>query len=159
MLLSAAFVGLGWFLLGQPDTPKRIAWFSIGFFGLGLPIGLYQLLNRRPQLILNDVGVFDRDMHHEFINWEIIQDVYLVTMHEQPFICLAVDKTFEPSHRKSKFRQGVARLNKELGFQELNISLGFINIDPMRLTDFILSMRGAEKSERAELVREAIAKL
>ena len=157
MLGSAAFVAIGCWMLGQPDSPRWIAWLSIGFFGLGVPLGLFQLIDRRPQITVNDVGIFDRTTHHEFINWEIIQDVYLAEIHSQMFICLVVDEAFEPSRRKSKFKQGVASLNKELGFQELNISLGFLNIDPMRFAEFILAMRGAQPSERQALVRNAIA--
>lgn len=156
-LLCSAFVGLGWFELNQTVAPKWIAWSCIGFFGLGIPIGLYQLLDRRPQIIINDVGVLDRNMHHEFINWEIIQDAYLVEMHRQKFLCLIVDQAFEPSRRKGKYKQAVASLNKELGFQELNISLGLISIDAIRFAEFILAMRGAKPAEREAMVQKAIA--
>lgn len=159
LLGCAAFVALGCFMLGQPDAPRWVAWASIGFFGLGIPVNLFQLLDRRPQIIVNDVGVFDRIMHHEFINWEIIQDVYLAEVNRQVFICLVVDQAFEPSRRKGKFRQSVASLNKELGFQELNISLGFVKIDAFRFAEFILAMRGAAPPEREALVRKAIANL
>ncbi len=159
VLLCSVFVGLGYFMLGRPDAPQGIAWLSIGFFGLGFLFGLYQLLDRRPQIIVNEFGVFDRTTHHEFINWEIIQDVYLIAVNRQKFICLVVDEAFEPSRKKNKFRQGVASLNKEFGFQELNISLGLVSIDTMRFAEFILAMRGAEQPEREGLVREAIANL
>ena len=146
-------------MLGQPDAPRWVAWMSIGFFGLGIPVSLFQLLDRRPQIIVNDVGVFDRMMHHEFINWTLIQDVYLAEVNKQTFVCLVVDEAFEPSRRKGKFKQGMANLNKELGFQELNISLGFVNTNALRFAEFILAMRGAAPPERGELVRKAIANL
>ncbi len=157
LLGSGAFVAVGWWMLGEPNAPTWAAWLSIGFFGLGLPLSLFQLLDRRPQIIVNDVGVFDRMMHHEFINWKIIQDAYLVEIHGQPFLCLVVDEAFEPSRQKSKFKQGVARLNRGLGFQELNISLGFVNVDIVRFAEFILAMRGAAPPEREKLVRKALA--
>lgn len=155
----AAFVGIGCFMLGRPDAPQWVAWASIGFFGLGIPVCFVQFFDRRPQIIVNDVGVFDRTMHHEFINWEIIQDVYLVEVHKQNIICLIVDQAFVPSRRKGKFRQSVATLNKELGFQELNISLGFVSIDAPRFAEFILAMRGAAPPEREVLVQKALANL
>jgi hypothetical protein len=159
LLGSSIFVAIGWWMLGDPDSSKWAAWLCIVFFGLGIPLGLSQLFDRRPQIIVNDVGVFDRTMHHEFINWEIIQDAYLVEIHKQTFLCLVVDEAFEPSRQKGKFKQGVASLNKGMGFQELNISLGFVNIDVVRFAEFILAMRGAAPPERAALVRKAIAKL
>ncbi|UOQ99323.1 hypothetical protein MUN81_07440 [Hymenobacter sp. 5317J-9] len=155
----AAFVAIGCLMLGRPDAPRWVAWASIGFFGIGLLVSLFQLLDRRPQIIVNDVGVFDRMMHHEFINWALIQDVYLAEVNKQAFICLVVDEAFEPSRRQGKFKQGMASLNKGMGFQELNISLGFVSIDAFRFAEFILAMRSAEAPQREALVRKAIANL
>ncbi|MBJ6110206.1 hypothetical protein JAO73_14380 [Hymenobacter sp. BT523] len=159
LLGCGAFVALGIFLAVRGATPPWGPWVCIGFFGLGLPLSLFQLLDRRPQIIVNEFGVFDRTAHHEFINWEIIQSAYLVQMHRQQFICLVVDAAFEPSRRKGKFQQGMAKLGKDLGFQELNISLGYIDVDPRRFAAFILAMRGAAPPKRETLVKNAIANL
>ena len=157
LLGCGAFVALGVWLLGQPDTPSLVAWLSIGFFGLGIPIALFQLLDRRPQLIINEIGIFDRLAHRDFINWEIIQEAYLAEVNRQPFICLVVDEAFEPSRSKGRFKRSMARLNKELGFQELNLSLAYLSVDAPRLTAFIRAMREATLPERTFLVRQAIA--
>ena len=154
-----AFVAVGCLMLSQPSAPRMVAWASIGFFGLGIPVCLFQLFDRRPQIIVNDVGIFDRTTHHEFINWEIIRDVYVAEINRQAFICLVVEEAFEPSRRKGKFRQRVASLNKEMGFQELNISLAFVGVDAIRFAEFILAMRGAAPPERQTLVQKAIANL
>jgi hypothetical protein len=153
------FVALGFFLLREPNTPRWVAWLSIGFFGLCLPVGLFQLFDRRPQIIVNELGIFDRTTHRNFINWEIIQDAYLVEIHKQPFICLIVDEAFEPSRTKGKFGRSLAQLNKAMGFQELNITLGYVSVNAERLAEFILAMRSAEKPERVFLVEKAIANL
>lgn len=159
LLGCAAFVAISCVMLGRPDAPQWVAWAGIGFFSLGFPVGIYQLLDRKPQIIVNEFGVFDRHSHHEFINWEIIQDVYVATVHNHSIICLVVDEAFEPSRRKSRLEQGVARVNKEMGFQELNIALGFVSVDAMRFAEFILAMRNAERPVREELVQQAIANL
>ena len=159
MALCAGFVALGWFDLNYTDAPRWVGWACMGFFGLGVVAGLMQLFDRRPQIIVNDVGVFDRMMHHEFINWEIIRDVYPAEVHRQPFICLVVDAAFEPSRRKGKLQQSLAGINKELGFQELNIPLGYVRVDALRFAAFIQAVRGSTPPERAELVRKAIANL
>ena len=159
MLGSAAFVGLGIYLLTKPTTKPWQAWVCIGFFSLGILIGLYQLLDRRPRIIINEVGLFDRTTHHEFINWEIIQDVYLAEMQHQQFICLVVDAAFEPSRKQGRIKRELAGLNKGLGFQELNIWLGSVNTDAVRFAEFIRAMRGAAPLEREALVRKAIANL
>jgi len=157
MLLCSLFVAGGIFMLNQADSPKLIAWLITLFFGLGYPAGLYQLLDRRPQIIINEIGIFDRTTHHDFINWEIIQDAYVSEMHKQTFICLVVNEEFEPSRKKGKFRQTVAELNKELGFQDLNLSLYYVNINAVRLLDFILVARTAERTQRENLLKQLLA--
>jgi hypothetical protein len=159
LLGCAAFVAIGCWMLTRLDAPQWVAWASIGFFGLGIPVSLFQLFDRRPQIIVNDVGIFDRTTHHEFINWEIIRDVYLAEINRQAFICLVVEEAFEPSRQKGKFRQQLASLSKGLGFQELNISLAFVRIDALRFAQFVQAMRNAAPPEREALVRKAIANL
>ncbi|MBC6697541.1 STM3941 family protein [Hymenobacter sp. BT190] len=153
LLGSGAFVALGIFLLRQPGTPSWVAWSCIGFFGLGIPGGLYQLLDRRPQIIINEVGIFDRTTYHSFINWDIIQNAYLVRVHGQKILCLVVSAEFEPSRTQGAVRQSLAQLSKGLGFQELNISLGMIRIDELRFTQFLLAMTQAERpADRTQLL-------
>jgi hypothetical protein len=159
ILLCSIFVVPSALLLLYDDRAPWQLWLGIAFFGLGYPLGLYQLLDKRPQIIINEVGVFDRTAHQEFINWEIIQDVYLAKMHNQHFICLVVDEAFEPSRTKSAWKRGLAQLNKDMGFQELNINLAYIKVDAQRLAEFIALMRTAEKPERTFLVEKAIANL
>ncbi|MVN78550.1 hypothetical protein GO988_19640 [Hymenobacter sp. HMF4947] len=157
MFLCSLFVAAGILMLNQADSPKLIAWLAILFFGLGYPAGLYQLFDRRPQIIINELGIFDRTTHHDFINWEIIQDAYISEVHKQTFICLVVNEEFEPSRKKGKFRQTVAELNKELGFQELNLSLSYVGIDATRLLHFILVARTAERPQRETLLQQLAA--
>ncbi|MCU7551380.1 hypothetical protein OCK74_19820 [Chitinophagaceae bacterium LB-8] len=156
LFLSSIFVIAGIFLLNQPNTSKAMSWLCILFFGLGIPIGLFQLLDRRPQIIINELGIFDRMVHQDFINWEIIHDAYLVSIHRQKFICLVVDEQFEPSNAKGKFGRNMASLSKAIGFQELNINVGNVDVDAERLMAFILAMRTADKPSRETLVKKAI---
>ena len=151
-LLSSVFVIGGIYMLYQPSTSRTMAWSTIIFFGLGFPLALYQLFDRRPQIIINEIGILDRTIHSDFINWEIIEDAYLVDVHGQKFICLVVDQLFEPSRSKGVLRKQVAGLSKVFGFQELNINLSNVNIDAQRLTEFILAMRTTEMSMRASVI-------
>jgi hypothetical protein len=150
ILLCSPFVLGGMFMLSQEDAPKWIAWMCVGFFGLGYPVALFHLFDRRPQIIINEVGIFDRMAYADFINWEVIRDAYIMGVHGQKFICLIVDEAYEP---KIKTRNFVKRLNKDLGFQELNISLGQINIDEEKLGRFILTMSSVPQPKRKELIK------
>jgi hypothetical protein len=152
ILLCSIFVVVGIWLLST-DTPRWIAWLNIGFFGLGYPVGFFHLLDRRPQIIINELGIFDRTTNQDTINWEIIKDAYLVDVHGQKFICLIVDENFEPSKKKGLPHRTMAGLNKTLGFQELNISLGQLKIDEQKLGQFIMAMSRADKPAREEIIK------
>lgn len=159
LLLSTLFVAGGIFMLQQADAPRWAAWLCIVFFGMGIPLGFFQLLDRRPQILINEWGIFDRTLHRDFINWEIIRDAYLASVNGQQFICLVVDKEFEPSKKKGGIQRQLASLNKELGFQELNLNVGSVQVDAARLTAFILAMKSAEKPGRAALMARSLADL
>lgn len=150
------FVAAGFFILTAGKASPVMAWLTIGFFGLGIPISLFQLLDRRPQIIVNEIGIFDRTAHKDFINWEIIQDAYIGKVQQETFICLVVTEEFEPSSHKSGFKKRMAGLSKAIGFQELNISLGNVNVDAERMAEFILAMRSAEKGNRQSLIKKRL---
>jgi hypothetical protein len=140
MLLCSVFVIPSIFLSPETDATPWVNWFIIGFFGLGYPIGLFNLLDRRPQVIINEIGIFDRMMFADFIPWEVIQDAYLLSISRQKFICLVVEKQYEPSRKKRWFVRTMYTVNKDLGAQELNIVLGHIAINEKKLLSFILQM-------------------
>jgi hypothetical protein len=150
------FVAAGIFILTAGKANPAMAWLTIIFFGLGIPLGLFQLLDRRPQIIINETGIFDRTAHKDFINWEIIQDAYIVKVRQETFICLVIPEEFEPSAHKSGFKKRMASLSKAIGFQELNISLGNLDVNAERMAQFILTMRSADTVNRQSLIRKKL---
>lgn len=129
---------------------------SIGFFGLGYPVGLFHLLDRRPQIIINEIGIFDRTTYKDFINWEVIQGAYPIDISGQKFVCLVVDEKYEPSTNKGKISKSVSNFSKEIGAQELNISLGQITVDEIKLTEFILTMINVRPENRKEKLNDRL---
>jgi hypothetical protein len=157
ILGSLAFVLLGVWELQSGAVPAWIAWTSILFFGIGLPLGLFHFFDRRPQIIINEIGVFDRTTHADFINWELIQHAYPIKISGQPFICLVVDEQFKPSKKKSFLQRQIAKMNEAVGAQELNIQLAQVGkVDMTQLTEFILLMRTATRAERKEQLLKAL---
>jgi len=150
---SLAFVFLGALLIVKAGHPI-IGWLCVLFFGLGIPIGLFNLFDRRPQIIINDIGIFDRTIHKEIINWELIHNAYPISIHSNTFICLVIDENFRPSKKKGKFYNKVVDLNHAIGAQELNINLGQTNIDEIKLTEFILRMIVADRPTKTSLIKQ-----
>lgn len=151
MLLCSVFVALGIWILPEKQL---VGWCCIGFFGLAYPIGIYNLIDKKPMIIINEIGIFDRNANQEFINWELIHDAYPINISGQKFICLIIDEKFKPSRKKGKFYKSAVKLNETIGAQELNIHLGQIEkIDEIKLTEFILQMSKADKNTKTELLK------
>ncbi|WP_417942995.1 STM3941 family protein [Flavobacterium sp. RS13.1] len=153
LLGSTAFVVIGFFI--KAENPF-IAWLCIGFFGLGIFVGLFNLFDRRPQIIINEFGIYDRNTLKDFINWELIYDAYLINIRSQKFVCLVIDEKYRPSNNKNKWYKLAAKLNEEIGAQEMNISLGHIDINAERFLEFILKMNGGEVEIRSKLLEDGI---
>lgn len=152
IFLCSIFVASGiWGILHK--MPGWLAWLNIGFFGLGYPVGLYHFFDRRPQIIINHLGIFDRTACKNLINWEIIQDAYLIDIHHEKFICLVVDEEFKPSKTRSSLYKQTAQFNMAIGAQELNIYLGQVRVNPRKLTELILLMRRAIKTDTKESIQ------
>ncbi len=139
---------------GGTETDLIMGWIGTCFFSLAIPVGLFHLLDKRPQMIINENGIFDRTlMHNEFINWETIEDAYPMNIHGQHYICLCIPEEFKPSKKKSRFHKSVSNLNELMSFQEMNINMSQLDANTMVMTEFIIVMAKTEKSERIELLK------
>ncbi|WEK20717.1 MAG: hypothetical protein P0Y49_06145 [Candidatus Pedobacter colombiensis] len=155
LFLCSIFVGLGILGIKAHWMSGWIAWLNIGFFGLGYPVGIFHLLDKRPQIIINEIGIFDRTINNNIINWGVIKDAYPINIHQQKFICLVVDEEFVPSKKKGGLYKQTVKFSEAIGAQELNISLGQIEIDVIKLTEFILLMIKATPVDKSNLLINA----
>jgi hypothetical protein len=156
LFLCSIFVLGGFVLIKFTDSPKWVGWMSIGFFGLGYPVALFHLFDRRAQILINEIGIFDRTTYSDFINWEVIHGAYPLDISGQRFVCLVVEQQYEPSMKKGKFSKSLSRLSKEFGGQELNISLGQISVDEVRLAELILTMIKIAPEKRKEILNQKL---
>lgn len=152
MLLCSVFVVPSvLFLIYGDGTETWISWMCIGFFGLGYPAGAYVLFDRRPQIIVNEVGIYDRTVLKDFINWELIHDAYIGKINNACFIALVMKDNVDLTGIVNATAAG---LNKALGFQELNINLSNVKVDEARLAQFIVAMSRADKQERRNHLKQ-----
>ena len=157
ILVSSLFVIPSIFFLVNGEETERLKFLlCIGFFGLGYPLGLSFILDRRPQIILNETGIFVRNLSDKIINWEIIKDAYPARINKQHFICLKVDDEYSPARSKGRIYRSVVKLNKELGFQELNIWTDNIKVDNQKLLNLIQQSIHADHSRRKTLIESGM---
>lgn len=152
---SAIFVALGLFLVLKSDKSGAISagWANLAFFGMGLLVGLYTLFDKRPHIVLNDIGIKIRGLK-ETVNWEVIQDAYPGMISGQEMIALVLHPDYQPSKNKGFIGKKLAKLNKQIGFQEINIPTSNVNVNTIELLTFILLMIKAEKNERKQLITQ-----
>lgn len=152
ILLTIPFVGLSLYdiIIHSDIMPIAFDWFCLCFFGLGIPLGIFNLFDRRPIITINEIGIYDRISYNDFVNWNLIKDAYLRDVHNQKFICLVLDDKAIPLLKINKKLKG---LSKALGFQEVNISLGQLRkIDEQKFVEFIKAMSDANMSTRINLL-------
>lgn len=151
--MSIPFVVIGvWMILQEPTgtTNYIMGWLCASFFGLGIPIGLFQSFDRRPQIIINENGIWDRTTKQDEIKWEQIIDAYPLDIFSQKFISIVSDDTFIFKKKPYKW---AAKINKEIGAQNLNLHLGQIIIDQNKLTGLINDLAKAKKKDRNKTIQ------
>ena len=74
-----------WSLLnGATETTDYIMeWFGASFFGLATLVGIFHSVDRRPQIIINENGIWDRTTNQDEIKWEQIKDSYPLDIFNQ----------------------------------------------------------------------------
>jgi hypothetical protein len=150
-LLTLPFVLGGFFLIanGKPASDDKLwGWVCVCFFGLGIPVGLMQLFDRRPQVILNNEGIWDRAAKAGIINWNAIQGAHIITIQRQRFICLELDDAVAVSLKANKL---LAELNKMAGGESVNILVSSLKVDGDKLFTLINSMIEPEADKEALL--------
>lgn len=153
LALCLPFVLIGVWMISEKQNGTfdyYMGWFIASFFGLGIPVSIFNFLDRRAQIIINENGIWDRTTKQDEIKWEQIRESYLIDIYNQKFISIVVDETF--IFKKNAF-SWLNKLNKYVGAQELNINLSQIKIDENKLTDFINNIRISEKYQRNNLIK------
>lgn len=152
--LTLPFVAIGiWMIFEKPvgSSDYIMAWLCTCFFGLGIPIGLFQTFDRRPQITINENGIWDRTTKQDEIKWEQIKDAYPLNIYKQKFVCLVLDDTFEI---KKKLYKWAAKINEDIGAQKVNLLVSQLRIDERTMTKFIKRMSKTEKQNRASVIKE-----
>lgn len=154
LALTIPFVVIGIWMINKESintTNYIMGWICTCFFGLGIPIGLFHIFDKRPQIIINEIGVWDRTTNQEEIKWEQIIEAYPLDIFDQKFISLVTDDSYI---FKKKTYKWASKINKAVGAQQLNLQLGQINIDENQLTELINKLCKARKEDRIKIIKE-----
>jgi hypothetical protein len=149
-ILSSIFVIPSiWFITTERQTEKTF-WFGLCFFGIGFLLSLFNILDRRVQIIITKIGIWDRTSRQGIIKWEYIENANDVQIFKQIFIAL---KTNEKFVIKKKLYRWAKNLNNAVGGKEANLNVSYIKVDIEKFITFINVMRD-ENIEGREKVME-----
>jgi hypothetical protein len=155
LLGSIAFVSLGILFLQFPQEfggvgASRvdlgflyvIGWVSILFFGAcGIAI-VKQLFDRRPRLILDDRGIFDRTLGTPLIPWSSIQSANIVQVRRTKFIALLLVDEEDRVAALPAAKRLVSAANRGLGFGRFNLSLSALDVPADQILQVIQEQIG-----------------
>ena len=148
--LSAIFVIPSiWFIATEIETDK-IFWFCLCFFGSGFALSVFNILDRRAQIVITKIGIWDKSFKQETIKWEYIKEANDVQIFRQVFIALKIEDSFI---FKKKLYKWAEYLNKTCGAQEINLNISYIKVDIEKFITFINIMKN-ERIENREKVME-----
>lgn len=151
--LTIPFIVIGiWMINKEPvGTTNYIGWLCTCFFGLGIPVGIFQTFDRRPQIIITTSGIWDRTTKQNEIKWEQIKEAYPLDIYKQKFVSLIVDDTFV---MKKKLYKWAARINEAIGAQKVNLLVSQLKIDEHTMTNFINEIVSTEKANRQSVIKK-----
>ena len=130
LFISLAFVGTGTLIIATGKN-ALVGWASVLFFGAGGLVFVWQLVDARPRLIINNQGIMDRTLGVGVIPWKEIRDAYKRSINGNDFICLELYNP-EPYWQKlSAVKRAMSSANRTLRFTDfsLNLSLAAVNAD------------------------------
>lgn len=160
-LICFVFVVIGVFIVLQANAWQ--GWLALLFFGFGALISLVMIFDKRPQIIINQKGIaykkaiWKKYNPDEIIEWETIESVYWASVNNNKFICLKI--TPKEPKKQNLAQKSLSRLNKAMGFEEVNVPLSLIKIDANKLVDFLVSMTLSNEAQREELIQNFIIPL
>lgn len=150
LFLSSIFVIPSIFFIITERQTKFIFWFCLLFFGLGFLISIFNIFDKRVQIIINEIGIWDRSINQEIIKWEFIKNAYRIEIHKQVFISIKTDRKFL---MKKKVYKWASFLNKASGAQNININFSYINNDIEKTITLINNLKNEDIQEREKLIQ------
>lgn len=137
LIASMGFVAGGALIVWKGEAPL-VGWTSILFFGAGVLVFAWQLVDARPRLVINEQGINDRTLGIGMIPWSEIAGAYVNSINNIDFICLVLRNPEEYRSRLSPVKRFMSPANRALGCTDFIINLAGINVPTPAIFELIL---------------------
>jgi hypothetical protein len=135
LIASIGFVVAGiWMVM----RGKPFGWAAIVFFGSSLPLFIWQIVDSRPRLVVDEHGVTDRTLGVGRIPWGDIEVAYVRSINGNDFICLELRNREKYWQKLSKVKRAMAAANRGLGFTDFNLNLSGVDVNTDELFELIM---------------------
>ncbi len=119
-----------------PDQPiiNYLGGFGLFIFGSLALLSLGLALDRKPRLIINSEGIYDRTLKTGIIDWYDIENVYLQKIGNSRFICFILkdeEKYLLENHHQQSEKNSI--IKDQFGMETINISIDGLEIDDKEL--------------------------
>jgi|GEM_PF-836281 len=137
LMVSMAFVAGGALIVWKGEAPL-VGWASILFFGAGVLVFAWQLLDTRPRLVINEQGINDRTLGIGILPWSEIAGAYVHSINNIDFICLILRNPEEYRSRLSPIKRFMSPANRALGCTDFIINLAGISVPTQAIFELVL---------------------
>lgn len=120
LIASVGFVVAGVAMLVKGNW---FGWVAIIFFGSGIPLFVWQIMDARPRLVIDEHGVLDRTLGVGRIDWLDIEVAQVMSIAGNDFIALELRDPEKYWGRLSSVKRAMASANRRLGFSDFNLNL------------------------------------
>ncbi|HWS55447.1 MAG TPA: STM3941 family protein [Pyrinomonadaceae bacterium] len=124
LIASVGFVVAGVAMLAKGNW---FGWVAIIFFGSGIPIFIWQIMDARPRLVIDERGVADRTLGVGRIDWGDIVAARVMSISGNDFISLELRDPEKYLSRLSNVKRAMASANRKLGFSDFNLNLSGVD--------------------------------
>lgn len=149
----AGFVAVGVMMMLTENQPW-LGLLATIFFGAGALLLSWQIIDRRPRLIIDSDGVFDRMTGLGRIVWEDIESAQLQSVVGNHFISLELRDPSLYVMQMSWIRRLGARANTATGFSAVSLNLTGITVSPEEVLQivqgYILERKMREAEDQAD---------
>lgn len=147
--LLIAIAGLLFLLYTDKNV---IGWSFIILSALCLIFGIGTRFDRKPYIIITETGITEMFGAREEIEWDAIRKVDEFYYRGQFFICLLTDRNYKPSLIRPTWFYRFDRLYEAKGLKAIFLRISFLDINSIKLSQFINSMIKADNLKRSELI-------
>lgn len=141
---SIGLVAAGLFLVWNGE--KAVGWTGVIFFGSAIPLCIYRMLDARPKLIINDVGIIDRRIWGGAIPWQEIDSAFRKQVGSQVFLCLHLRDEDKYLGNLSPLQQKIGKLNRRFGLPLFCIGLSQLQLDATQIEGLVSRYLAARRS-------------